>query len=93
LDVLLAKQGLSRNVKLVVPYFNAVPKIVSQTDLMGGLPNRLARQAMAEYPIQICAPPFPLPEIRFRMCWHSRRKHDLELQWFRATLKKLFDTL
>lgn len=93
LDALLAKQGLSRNVKLVVPYFNAFPKIVSQTDLIGGLPNRLAQQAKTEYPIQTCAQPFQLPKIRFRMCWNTRRKHDLELQWFRSTLKKVFDSI
>jgi DNA-binding transcriptional LysR family regulator len=87
LDKLLAERGHSRQVKLVVPYFSTVPEIVAKTNLIGGLPHRLALQAVKDHPVKIIPPPFELPPIRFHMHWHARRRRDTKLRWFRNTVK------
>ncbi len=88
LDEKLAELGKSRNVKLVVPYFGAVPEIVSKTDLVGVLPRRLAKRATKEYPVTLFPPPFDFPSVHFTMCWHARRQRDLGLRWFRSAISQ-----
>lgn len=89
LDTLLAERGYNRQVKLVVPYFSAVPEIVARTNFIGGLPRRLALQAVRDHRVKIIPPPIEFPPIRFYMHWHSRKQRDTELRWFRNAIKKV----
>jgi DNA-binding transcriptional LysR family regulator len=93
LDKLLAKQGYNRQVRLVVPYFSTVPEIVAKTNLIGGLPHRLALQAVRDHPVKIIPPPFDFPPLRFHMHWHSRRRRDTKLRWFRHAVKNVCASL
>jgi len=92
-DAKLAEMDKKRDVKLVVPYFNAVPEIVSTTDLIGSMPRRLAEQATRQYPLRLFPFPFEFPPVHFVMCWHPRRERDLELRWLRGALTEICRSL
>lgn len=92
-DKMLEDRGLTRRVKLVVPYFGAVPDIVAKTDLIGGLPRRLAEKAERDYPVKIFPAPFEIPPIQFHMHWHKRKQRDTELRWFRSVVKDVCESL
>lgn len=92
-DDALAKLGEKRDVKLVVPYFNAVPEIVSITDLIGSLPFRQAKQAAANYSLNLHPLPFEFPPVHFITRWHPRRKRDLELRWLRGAISEVCASL
>ena len=88
-DTKLEEMGRTRDVKFVVPYFNAVPEIVSTTDLIGTLPRRLAEQAAGHYALKLYAFPFDFPPVHFVMCWHPRRERDVELRWLRGAISEI----
>lgn len=92
-DARLAEMGRKRDVRLVVPYFNAVPEIVSTTDLIGSLPRRLAEQAAKDYPLRLFPFPFEFPPVHFVMCWHPRRQRDVELRWLRGVISDICASL
>lgn len=92
-DAKLAEMGRERDVRLVVPYFNAVPEIVSTTDLIGSLPRRLAEQAAKDYRLRLFPFPFEFPPVHFIMCWHPRRGRDVELRWLRGTISDICASL
>ncbi len=85
LDVL----GFERDVRMVVPYFNAVPEIVLRTGLFGLLPSRLAMQACEKYPLKSLPLPFEFPNMEFRLYWHPRRRREAELSWFRQIVSEV----
>ena len=92
-DTKLAEMGQKRDVRLVVPYFNAVPEIASTTDLIGTLPRRLAEQAAKSYSLKLFPFPFEFPPVHFVMCWHPRRERDVELRWLRSTISDICSSL
>lgn len=92
-DDKLTELGLSRQVKLVVPYFDALPEIVSNSDLIGSLPARLAEKSNGDKSLSIHPLPVDLEPIRFCMCWHPRRHADPAIRWFRALLSDTCTTL
>jgi len=85
-DTMLEKRGLKRHIQLVVPYFSAVPGIVSNSDLIAALPHRLALQAKRDHPVVLFKAPLDIPPIQFHMHWHKRKQRDVELKWFREAV-------
>lgn len=83
-DELLARRGLQRKVRLTVPHFVAMGHLLSQTDLLATVPERLA-QALLE-PFGLVAKPTPvaLPEAGISVFWHARQHKDAANRWLRA---------
>ena len=92
-DGKLAEMDLERNVEFVVPYFEAVPEIVSRTDLIGSLPARLAERAAKKHVLSVFPLPIDLEPIEFRMCWHPRRQADRPLRWLRKTISDICEDM
>jgi DNA-binding transcriptional LysR family regulator len=83
-DELLAKRGMRRRVRLTVPHFVAMGHLLSQTDLLATVPERLA-QALLE-PFGLVAKPTPvaLPEASISVFWHARQNKDPANRWLRG---------
>ena len=80
----LARLGLVRNVALVVSHFSAAATAAAATDLVAGLPERLARFYATVLPLALS--PFPAPlrfEMEIGMGWHERTHHDPGSRAFR----------
>ncbi len=89
-DELLARAGITRNVKLRVPHFVAVGHLLRDSDLVATLPERLAENVAEPFGLAYVAHPARLPEISINLFWHTRYHRDPASQWLRAVIGRLF---
>jgi len=82
-DQALAQAGLARRVALSVPHFLFMISVLTQTDLVAMLPERLARGNPA---LRTVAPPLAVPGYDMTMLWHERSHRDPAHQWLRERL-------
>ena len=83
-DAVLKIHGLVRNVVLSVNSFLLVPEIVSSSDLVALVPERLA--ARYKDRLQIFQPPIVVPGFSISMVWHERTMATSSLVWLRKKL-------
>jgi DNA-binding transcriptional LysR family regulator len=88
-DAALARQGLRRNITLVVPHFLMAALLAAQMDLLLVLPVHLARQCAAVLPLRILPPPLDLGGYVLHQIWHERMQKDPGHQWLRRTVANL----
>ena len=87
IDEALAAVGLKRNVRLSVPHFLLVPEIVARSDMIGVLPERLARNYNMR--LQVVDLPFDIPHLTIAAVWHERTHRNAAQIWLRQTLADL----
>jgi DNA-binding transcriptional LysR family regulator len=84
IDRLLIETGQENGVAHVavsLPYFAAVPEILSQTDMVATLPERLARRlTQAGTHVALDLPYEPL-QVTLEAIWHQRTEGDRGVQW------------
>ena len=79
-DEALAKMGLSRNVVLSVPHFSFVSAVLSRTNLVAMLPERLVRDDPA---LRVLDAPIEIAGFEKMMLWPERMHRDPAHQWLR----------
>jgi DNA-binding transcriptional LysR family regulator len=84
------KKGPQRKVRLRVPNFLSVPHIVSQTDLLATVPEKLAEEWAARFGLQVFPHPLNMPAFELKMFWHRRVHTDPANQWLRALIVEFF---
>jgi len=82
-EAFLAQRGLVRDVALVVPSFSAAAMMAASTDLLAGLPRRVAEVFAATLPIRILTLDGPALRFQIQLVWHERTHTDAGAQWFR----------
>lgn len=85
-DDCLAKQGLRRDISLVLPNFLATPWVLEKTDLLLCLPRRMAERFVQLAPLKILPVPLELPQYQLMMLWHPRQEKDQAHKWLRDLL-------
>lgn len=78
--------GLRREVAMTVPSFGAAASIVSSTELITGMPRRVARQLMPSFPLQVLRGPGPPFVFQMFLHWHERTHRDPAAQAFRKVI-------
>jgi DNA-binding transcriptional LysR family regulator len=73
-----------------VPHFTAVPFIVSTSDLVVTVPQKLAERAAAPFGLEWATPPLDLPPLQTNIFWHRRFSQDPGNQWLRGLLADVF---
>jgi DNA-binding transcriptional LysR family regulator len=73
-----------------VPHFVAVPYIVSSTDLLVTVPQKLAESAAVPFKLQYVKPPLRLPSLQTNVFWHRRFNQDDGNQWLRNLIAQQF---
>lgn len=86
----LEKAGVRAAAQFSVPHFVAVPYIVSTTDLLVTVPQKLAERAAAPFHLQYVKPPLRLPSLQTNMFWHRRYNQDEGNQWLRGFIAEHF---
>lgn len=79
-DRALADVGLTRRVVLSVPHFLFVISVLTQSDLVAMLPERLVRNQPL---LQRLEPPLAVPGFEMTMLWHERSHRDPAHRWLR----------
>ena len=87
IDDALAKLGRKRRARLAVPHFLLVPEIVARSDMIGALPERLARG----YGNKLCIfePPLEIEGFTVGQIWHERNQREPAQLWLREILLEL----
>jgi DNA-binding transcriptional LysR family regulator len=86
IDTLMQARGYARRVGATVSHFLSVPPIIAATDLIGVLPERLARKAVRSDRLRVFALPFEMQELPFTLVWPANRQHDLAHAWLREQI-------
>ncbi|GGC97561.1 LysR family transcriptional regulator [Undibacterium terreum] len=86
----LEKAGVKDVSQFSVPHFVAVPYIVSTTDLLVTVPQKLAERAAAPFNLHYVKPPLRLPSLQTNMFWHRRYNQDEGSQWLRGFIAEHF---
>jgi DNA-binding transcriptional LysR family regulator len=88
IDTLLAQQGLSRRSAVVVPHFTSVPFLVSTTDFIATVPERLTQRFSGHLKLQSLRAPIDIPPLRLTLLWHERFHSDPAHRWLREMIAK-----
>lgn len=88
-DKLLAKRHLKRHIILSTPHFLTVPFILSQTDLIATLAQRIALTYAEPQQLKILPIPFDLEGFDVCMRWHQSTEKSSDCQWLRSIVMKL----
>jgi DNA-binding transcriptional LysR family regulator len=90
INAVLAKAGIGPSIRFRVPHFTAVPYIVSGTDLVVTVPQKLAERAGLPFALEWVTPPLDLPPLQTNIFWHRRFNQDPGNQWLRGLLAEVF---
>ncbi|HMY48400.1 MAG TPA: LysR substrate-binding domain-containing protein [Rhodocyclaceae bacterium] len=83
IDMQLARERLKRNVVASVPYFNLVPYVLLQNDIIFSAPRIFAEYCCSLGELCFSESPLDFPKMRFYLLWHDRAHHSEECRWFR----------
>lgn len=87
---LLEKAGVTAGARFRVPHFTAVPYIVSTSELVVTVPQKLAESAASPFGLKWIEPPLALPTLQTNVFWHRRFNHDPGNQWLRGLIADVF---
>jgi DNA-binding transcriptional LysR family regulator len=90
INALLEKAGVTAGARFRVPHFTAVPYIVSTSELVVTVPQKLAESAASPFGLKWIEPPLALPALQTNVFWHRRFNHDPGIQWLRGLIADVF---
>lgn len=87
-DAVLAKMGLVRQVTVSVPGFDVAASFCESSDLIVLMPELIARHLIKGRALAFVPLPdeIKLPEVEFRLYWHSRYHQHPMCNWVRTCL-------
>ncbi|MEY4762275.1 MAG: hypothetical protein RLZZ200_2131 [Pseudomonadota bacterium] len=89
-DELINRAGIRRNIRLTVPHYVSVGHILSNTDFVATVPEKLAEQLARPFGLVHRPHPVRLPEIAINVFWHAKMHRSPPNQWLRGILFDLF---
>lgn len=89
-DLVLETSGCSRKVAVALPNYGAVRPLISNSDLIVTMSERVARATMSDHVIL----PLPIeqPTICYAVGWHPKHRDDPGHMWFRRLLRSVGST-
>lgn len=86
----LAQAGVDLDASFRVAHFAAVPYVLTTTDLVATVPQKLAQQAAATFELAFAQSPLPLPTLQTNIFWHRRYHQDEGNRWLRTLVADIF---
>ncbi|PMR72050.1 LysR family transcriptional regulator [Billgrantia endophytica] len=86
----LTRAGIDRPVRLKLPHFAAVPYIISESDLVVTVTDKLAKATQHRFGLEMHEHPLPFPEVSINLFWHRRFHQDSGNRWLRNLLFGVF---
>lgn len=87
-DSALQQEGLRRRVALTVNHFSAVPKLLTNSDLIAVVPEVVAGGTQYRAQLWVTDPPVALDPIPVYLVWHTRLDRDPGLVWMRNMMEE-----
>ena len=85
-DQHLAALGMERMHRVSLAYFNLVPFVLEQTDLLFTTGRRFAESCARLVPLTILKAPLDFPPMKFYQLWHERTHDAPAARWFREQI-------
>ncbi len=85
-----AERGLVRDIAVTVPTFTAAAWLAAATDLLAGIPRRLAESLATSLPIRVLSGPLPRLPFTIGMSWHGRTDGDAAATCLRDVVRCAF---
>lgn len=82
--------GLEENVRLSIPHFMVLPRILAETDLAVIMPSRLSQEFLQMGKYRVWSPQVGLPAIDVSVHWYWRFAGDPGNRWLRELIASLF---
>jgi DNA-binding transcriptional LysR family regulator len=93
IDTFLAQERLTRNVAVMLPYFNLVPYALVNSDLIFTTTRMFAQHFAKQLPLVVMPAPLAFPPMPFYQLWHERVHHAEEVRWLRGLVADVVRTL
>jgi DNA-binding transcriptional LysR family regulator len=84
----LQRLGITPNVVLTTTGWLPLPFLLTGTDLVAAVPERLARRVASAAGVTVIDPPFGTIELTETAWWHPMRATDPALTWLRTILRQ-----
>lgn len=84
INSVLARHGLQRRIALRATHFLGFTRMISGTDLITTIPQRLAAAAAHSVELKIVPPPVAIPSFEVVQFWHKRFHLDPGVRWLRS---------
>jgi DNA-binding transcriptional LysR family regulator len=91
LEKTLEANGIRRQVGLRVPNYLGLATLISSTDLLVTVPERLASVVEGLTDVRVFPTPFEIPSYFVTQYWHARSARDPGIRWLRALITELFE--
>jgi DNA-binding transcriptional LysR family regulator len=85
-ETFLASRRLSRDARVVVPYFEVAPYLLLDSDLLFTTARHFAEHFARVLPLAVVPLPIDFPTMRFYQLWHERSHHQASHRWLRGLL-------
>lgn len=89
LDGQLESLGLTPNIKLTTQHLLGIPLMVSESELVSFVYERLALRMATCLPLEVFAPPVAMASVTQAVYWHPRRSDDPAHRWLREEVIRL----
>ncbi|MDO9403391.1 MAG: LysR substrate-binding domain-containing protein [Polaromonas sp.] len=86
IDKHLAGLRVTRNARVVVPFFSMAPHMLPGSDLIFTISRHFAEHYARMLPLRVVACPIDFPPMRFYQIWHGRNQHSEAQRWLRGLL-------
>ena len=92
IDRHLASLRVTRNARVIVPFFSMAPHMLADTDLIFTISRHFANHYASLLPLAVVPCPIDFPDMHFYQIWHSRNQGSCAQRWMRGVLKEVADT-
>ncbi len=86
IDRHLASLRLTRNARVVVPFFSMAPHLLPGTDLIFTISRHFAEHYARILPLVVVPCPIDYPRMQFYQLWHGRNQQSDAQRWLRGLL-------
>ena len=90
IEKFLQNNHINRNVIAKLTHFIALPYMLSISDFIATVPEKLGTITVDNFNITTVEHPLSLPEIQVNIFWHSRSHKDIANQWLRKLIFDMF---
>jgi len=87
-ETCLAERKVTRDARIVVPYFGLAPYMVAETDMVFTTARHFAEHYARLLPLAILPAPLDFPRMRFYQLWHQRAHHSAAHRWLRGVIQE-----
>lgn len=93
IDEQLAEKGVKRKVMLMLEHELAIPKLVSSTNYIANIAERLADKFLEWLPVRILPVPLENTIFKIHQYWHNRNQIDPGHKWLRKSIRQVCEKI